>query len=78
MTGVCAVLALLGEVMRYQSLSSMQGYFGGKGLPFFWTTIPGAETANGAVPQPPDSISFFFFFFITLGLELSDTKVYEP
>ena len=21
---------------------------------------------------------FFFFFFITLGLELSDTKVYEP
>jgi hypothetical protein len=22
--------------------------------------------------------SFFFFFFITLGLELSDTKVYEP
>jgi len=22
--------------------------------------------------------SVFFFFFITLGLELSDTKVYEP
>ena len=22
--------------------------------------------------------STFFFFFITLGLELSDTKVYEP
>jgi len=21
---------------------------------------------------------FFFFFFITLGLELSDTNVYEP
>ena len=21
---------------------------------------------------------FFFFFFITLGLEMSDTKVYEP
>ena len=26
--------------------------------------------------RPPDH--FFFFFFITLGLELSDTKVYEP
>ena len=25
-------------------------------------------------PRPP----FFFFFFITLGLELSDAKVYEP
>ena len=24
------------------------------------------------------ALSFFFFFFITLGLELSDTKVYEP
>ena len=23
-------------------------------------------------------VSYFFFFFITLGLELSDTKVYEP
>ena len=23
-------------------------------------------------------VCFFFFFFITLGLELSDTKVYEP
>jgi hypothetical protein len=27
-----------------------------------------------ARPHP----SHFFFFFITLGLELSDTKVYEP
>jgi len=25
-----------------------------------------------------DMSKFFFFFFITLGLELSDTKVYEP
>jgi hypothetical protein len=35
--------------------------------------------------QPPDEIArwsgqlfVFFFFFITLGMELSDTKVYEP
>jgi hypothetical protein len=27
---------------------------------------------------PKANPSTFFFFFITLGLELSDTKVYEP
>jgi cytochrome b561 len=27
------------------------GYFGGKGLPFFVTTIPGAEKANGAIAK---------------------------
>lgn len=27
------------------------GYFGGKGLPLFFTTIPGAEKANGAVAK---------------------------
>jgi cytochrome b561 len=27
------------------------GYFGGKGLPFFLTTIPGAEKANGAIAK---------------------------
>jgi len=27
------------------------GYFGGKGLPFFYTTIPGAEKANGAIAK---------------------------
>ena len=30
--------------------------------------------AKEGFPQPAN----FFFFFITLGLELSDTKVYEP
>ena len=28
--------------------------------------------------QPGIEMLFFFFFFITLGLELSDTKVHEP
>jgi len=28
--------------------------------------------------QPSCQGDFFFFFFITLGLEMSDTKVYEP
>jgi hypothetical protein len=26
----------------------------------------------------PQATFFFFFFFVTLGLEMSDTKVYEP
>ena len=30
-------------------------------------------------PRPiPGPSNFFFFFFITLGLEMSDTHVYEP
>lgn len=27
------------------------GYYGGKGLPFFYTTIPGAEKTNGAIAK---------------------------
>ena len=27
------------------------GYFGGKGLPFFYTTIKGAETPNGGIAK---------------------------
>ena len=30
------------------------------------------------LPVVPQLRPFFFFFSITLGLELSDTKVYEP
>lgn len=32
------------------------GYFGGKGLPFFWTTIPGAAVANGDIAKQSFSI----------------------
>jgi cytochrome b561 len=28
------------------------GYYGGKGLPFFFTTIPGAEKADGSIAKP--------------------------
>jgi len=35
-----------------------------------WKRVLDAETKKPKV--------FFFFFFITLGLELSGTKVYEP
>jgi len=32
------------------------GYFGGKGLPFFWTTIPGTATPNGSIAKQSFSI----------------------
>ncbi|KAK1747084.1 cytochrome b561 [Skeletonema marinoi] len=32
------------------------GYYGGKGLPFFWTTIPGAATPNGSIAKNSFSI----------------------
>lgn len=32
------------------------GYYGGKGLPFFYTTIPGAETPNGAIAKQSFSL----------------------
>lgn len=31
-------------------------YYGGKGLPFFWTTLDGAATANGEVAKQAFSI----------------------
>lgn len=32
------------------------GYYGGKGLPFFYTTIPGAEAPNGSIAKQAFSI----------------------
>lgn len=32
------------------------GYYGGKGLPFFFTTLPGAAEANGAIAKQSFSI----------------------
>ena len=37
--------------------------------------LPGGTNAPGIYQAPPP---IFFFFSITFGLELSDTKVYEP
>jgi len=31
-------------------------YYGGKGLPFFWTTLDGAKTANGEIAKQAFSI----------------------
>jgi hypothetical protein len=38
------------------------------------TRNPKPETRN----PKPETAGVIFFFFITLGLQLSDTKVYEP
>lgn len=44
------------------------GYFGGKGLPFFVTTIPGAEKANGGIAKQAFGIhkqaGQFFEYFV--------------
>jgi len=39
---------------------------------------PEISSRKGPNFHPCSAAAFFFFFFITLGLELSDTKVYEP
>ena len=44
------------------------------------TTLPLGTVFPGDLRQEEEGLAkvFCFFFFITLGLELSDTKVYEP
>jgi cytochrome b561 len=42
MYGMLVVMPVTGVAM---------GYYGGKGLPFFWTTLPGAEVADGATAK---------------------------
>ena len=39
--------------------------------------LPARRAASTSV-EKPSPFSGFFFYFITLGLELRDTKVYEP
>ena len=51
------VLAKAGHYGLYAFMTIMpatgiaMGYYGGKGLPFFYTTIPGAATANGNIAK---------------------------
>lgn len=40
-------LALYGFMVVMPTTGIAMGMFGGKGLPFFWTTIPGFENKNG-------------------------------
>jgi 1,2-dihydroxy-3-keto-5-methylthiopentene dioxygenase len=41
--------ALYGFMIVMPATGIAMGYFGGKGLPFFYTTLPGAAEKNGAV-----------------------------
>ena len=43
--------ALYGFTIVMPVTGIAMGYFGGKGLPFFVTTIPGAEKANGGIAK---------------------------
>ena len=49
--GTATHLALYAFTIVLPISGIAMGYFGGKGLPFFFTTIPGAEKANGAVAK---------------------------
>ena len=44
--------AALYGFMLFMPISGIaMGYYGGKGLPFFYTTVPGAEKADGAIAK---------------------------
>ena len=47
-----ATHAALYAFMIFMPVSGIvMGYYGGKGLPFFWTSIPGAEKADGKIAK---------------------------
>lgn len=40
-------------LMWFMPISGIvMGYYGGRGLPFFWTTIPGAKKADPSISKP--------------------------
>ena len=47
-------LALYAGMFALPMSGVAMGYFGGKGLPFFWTTIPGAQGDAGEYGAPVD------------------------
>ena len=49
-------LALYGFMIGMPVTGTIMGYYGGKGLPFFWTTLDGATTANGKLAGQAYSI----------------------
>lgn len=44
-------IALYGFMIFMPISGIVMGYYGGKGLPFFWTTVPGAEKADGQIAK---------------------------
>ncbi|TFJ84892.1 hypothetical protein NSK_003924 [Nannochloropsis salina CCMP1776] len=49
-------LSLYGLMVGMPATGIAMGYYGGKGLPFFWTKFDGAATANGEVAKQAFSI----------------------
>ena len=49
-------LALYGFMVGMPVTGTIMGYYGGKGLPFFWTTLDGATSANGKLAGQAYSI----------------------
>ena len=44
-------IALYGFMTVMPATGIAMGYYGGKGLPFFNTTLPGAATPNGSIAK---------------------------
>jgi cytochrome b561 len=44
-------IGLYGFTIFMSATGIAMGYYGGKGLPFFWTTVPGAEKADGEIAK---------------------------
>ena len=54
--GKLSHLGLYGFMLGMPATGIAMGYYGGKGLPFFWTTIDGAPKADGAIAKQAFSI----------------------
>ena len=50
--GHASHLLLYGFMIFMPISGAAMGYFGGKGLPFFLTTLPGAAKADGSIAKP--------------------------
>jgi superoxide oxidase len=49
--GSISHLALYGFMVIMPATGIAMGYYGGKGLPFFYTTLPGATTVDGTIAK---------------------------
>jgi len=54
--GTLSHYALYGFMLIMPATGIAMGYYGGKGLPAFYTTIPGAATPNGAIAKQAFSV----------------------
>ena len=52
LAGATSHFLLYGFMIFMPISGAAMGYFGGKGLPFFFTTLPGAAKADGSIAKP--------------------------